>query len=259
MRVAHRFGADPVRDTARGRESAGVRRQRSLPRPAPTGFTPRRRGHASPVGTAGCSRAMIRAEVDARRWSVCGAVVIVLHNHPLTRRQRRRVAVLDAGGDAALCSHTALELAGFKAFAQEAAAVHLLVPRDARVWLLSGVVVHESRRIQPEGSRSAGYSADGQRSFGGRGGSVQRWPRFACAMLAAVVQQGTRRSESPPRSCRVGRAARRSAQSSSSSLKAQSRSASSGSSMAVLASAGMLSAVRGRCLSSMTATSLFLR
>lgn len=138
----------------------------------------------------GCSRAMLRAQLDGRRWSAWGAGVIALHNHALSRHQLMWAAVLDAGTDAALCSHTALELAGFKAFAREAAAVHLLVPRGAKVSALPAVVVHESRRVQSADHITRGIRRTASARSAVDAGAWQRWPRFACAMVAAVVQQG---------------------------------------------------------------------
>ncbi len=99
-------------------------------------------------------------------------------------------AVLDAGPPAALASHTSLELAGFRSFATEADSIHLVVPRGARVRRHALITVHESRRIHPEHhivdeglprTQTARSALDAA--------AWQPWPRFACALLAAVVQQ----------------------------------------------------------------------
>ena len=57
----------------------------------------------------------------------------MLQNSPPTRAQLIWVAVLDAESLVSFGSHTALELAGFVGFAQEAADIHLIVPRGAEV------------------------------------------------------------------------------------------------------------------------------
>ena len=99
-------------------------------------------------------------------------------------------AVLDAGVTAAVCSHTSLELAGMKSFADEAKAVHLLIPRGAKVTPHSGVVVHESRRLGEERwTDSRGLPRTETPRSVIDAAAWQRWPRFACLMIAAAVQQ----------------------------------------------------------------------
>ncbi len=100
------------------------------------------------------------------------------------------IAVLDADPPAALASHSTLEYGGFHGFAKEADRIHILVARGARYVRIPGVKVHESRRFSADDV----ILAPGiPRVSNARGtidaGAWQRWPRFACAMMAAVVQQ----------------------------------------------------------------------
>ena len=138
----------------------------------------------------GLSQFQIRAQLAARRWTAWGAHVVLLHNTDLTRRQLMWAGLLDAGEPAALVSHTALELAGFRGFAREADLIHLMVPRGARVTRSSRIVVHESRRVQPEDHvlREGLRCTDVARSALDAA-AWQPWPRFGCALVAAVVQQ----------------------------------------------------------------------
>ena len=132
----------------------------------------------------------IRAQIDAHRWQCSGRSVVVTHNGEVTRRQLMWVASLDAGEPVALGSHTALELAGFVPFAREAAEIHLLVPRGAKVTSRTGVVVHESRRLRPETLvRREGLPCTSVEQSAVDAAAWQPWPRFACATVAAVVQQ----------------------------------------------------------------------
>jgi hypothetical protein len=136
------------------------------------------------------SRAIVTSHIAGRRWTAYGRSVVLLQNAPPTRAQLMWLAILDAGEDAALGSHTALELAGFKGFAREAGAIHLIVQRGARATPLPGVRVHESRRLsveelvdvrglrRTEPARSVLDAA-----------AWQPFPRFACLMVAAAVQQ----------------------------------------------------------------------
>lgn len=136
------------------------------------------------------SLSMINANLRAHRWTTWGSHVVVLHNTTLTRRQLIWAAVLDAGPPAALGSHTALELSGFRAFAAEAERIHLVVARGAKVTRDPGVIVHESRRLQPEFQmRVQGLPCTGIAQSALDAAAWQPWPRFACAMVAAVVQQ----------------------------------------------------------------------
>ena len=68
----------------------------------------------------GLHRSYIRNQLDAERWTACGDKVLLLQNAQPSRRQLMWIAILDASPIAALCSHTSLELAGFRTFATEA-------------------------------------------------------------------------------------------------------------------------------------------
>jgi hypothetical protein len=82
----------------------------------------------------------------ACRWAGLGRRVVVLHRGPLTARQRRWIAVLNAGPSATLAGLTAAEELGLTGFATET--VHVVVPKDT--WVprqQPGVKVHVSRRF----------------------------------------------------------------------------------------------------------------
>lgn len=139
---------------------------------------------------SGLSPHRIGCQVAGRRWTAVTSQVILLHNHTPTRLQWMWIAIKDADPVAALASHSALERAGFKGFAEEALPIHLVVPRGAKTSNLPNVTVHESRRFLPEHIRS--YSStpctEVNRSAVDAG-AWQPWPRFAVAIMAAVVQQ----------------------------------------------------------------------
>jgi hypothetical protein len=132
----------------------------------------------------------VTSQVDARRWTAVGQNVVLLQNAPPLRDQLMWLAVLDAGEDAALGSHTSLELVGFNGFSREATQIHLIVQRGSRATPMSGVRLHESRRLRvdeivhmnglprTETARSVLDAA-----------AWQPYPRFACLMVAAAVQQ----------------------------------------------------------------------
>jgi hypothetical protein len=138
----------------------------------------------------GLTRAFTRNQLRASRWTQWGDHVLLMQNSAPTRRQLMLIAVVDVGYPAALASHTSLELAGFKSFATEADQIHVIIPHGARCHTFPGVRVHESRRVQPEFhveiaslpctdiARSAIDAA-----------AWQPWSRFACALVAAAVQQ----------------------------------------------------------------------
>ncbi|MEO5709746.1 MAG: DUF559 domain-containing protein [Nocardioidaceae bacterium] len=142
------------------------------------------------LGAAGLTRGEIRAQVDALRWRRYGDRTVVAHNHVPTRRQLMWVAVLDPTGCVSLGGLTSLETAGFRFFGVEKDLVHLVVQRGAKTWAHPQVKVHESRRLDPRDldpdsilprTRLARSALDAA--------AWQPFPRYACALLAAVVQQ----------------------------------------------------------------------
>ncbi len=131
-----------------------------------------------------------QAQIDAQRWRPWARQVVVFHNAQPTRRQWMWIATLDAGPAGALASHSALEVFGFRGFAREASLIHVLVPRGAKYGELAGVQVHESRRFREDDvTTRAGIRCTGRARSAIDAGAWQPWPRFACAMLAAAVQQ----------------------------------------------------------------------
>jgi hypothetical protein len=142
------------------------------------------------LNNLGFNQHAIRAQLKARRWQPWGCHVVIMHNFEPTRQQIMWAAVLDAGYPAALASHTALELHGFKSFAQEAVQLHLLVERGAKVTAHPMIVVHESRRLKPEYHVSVvGLPCTDSPRSAIDAAAWQPWPRFACALVAAAVQQ----------------------------------------------------------------------
>jgi hypothetical protein len=138
----------------------------------------------------GLTRAFERNQLKASRWTQWGDHVLLMQNSAPARRQLMLIAVLDVGYPAALASHTVLELAGFTSFASEADDVHIIIPRGARCHTLPGVLLHESRRVWPEFHvELAGLPCTDIPRSAIDAAAWQPWSRFACALVAAVVQQ----------------------------------------------------------------------
>ena len=130
----------------------------------------------------------VAAQVTAERWGPYGTRVVVLQNAPMTRQQHMWAAVLHGGRHAALASTTALESSGLLGF--ESPLLHIVVPRGTEVPPMPGLKVHESRRFvttdvhparRPPQTRNARSAVDA--------GAWNHTGRFACAILAASVQQ----------------------------------------------------------------------
>jgi hypothetical protein len=88
----------------------------------------------------------VESEVAAGRWATYGHRAVVLHRGPLTTRQGRWVAVLNAGTTATLAGLTAAEELGLVGF--ETPTIHVVVAQDT--WVprsQPGVKVHVSRRF----------------------------------------------------------------------------------------------------------------
>ena len=130
----------------------------------------------------------IRAAVEARRWRCFGRTVIVLHNAPLTTGQREWVAVLLPTKPAALAGLSGAASAGLRGFEPEQ--VHIVVPHDTQVRVPAWVRLHESRRfgIEDIARGSAPPRTPVARSVVDAA-AWSRFPRRACAILCATVQQ----------------------------------------------------------------------
>jgi hypothetical protein len=143
------------------------------------------------LDSVGVSGRQVARQLAARRWTAHGNNIVLCSNGAPTREQLKRIAVMDVVGPSALASHTALEQKGFRAFAKEAEDIHVLVQRGATYHRLPGVTYHESRRFDlSDTARIGGLPATRPARSAIDAAAWQPWPRFACAMLAAVVQQG---------------------------------------------------------------------
>ena len=113
-----------------------------------------------------------------------------MQNSAPNRQQLMLIAILDVGYPAAICSHTSLELAGFNSFATEAEDIHVIIPHGARCYSFAGVRVHESRRLRPEYHvELSGLPCVDIARSAIDAAAWQPWSRFACALVAAAVQQ----------------------------------------------------------------------
>jgi hypothetical protein len=142
------------------------------------------------TATGGLTAHQVAAQVAARRWQRIGAHCVLSHNLEPTRTQWLWVAVLDHPGPVALGGLTALQLHGFTFFGRELERVHIVVPRGTRCHELPGVQVHESSRF---GSADVEHTHDLPHTRLARSaidaGAWQPFARYACGLLAGVVQQ----------------------------------------------------------------------
>jgi hypothetical protein len=135
----------------------------------------------------GVSPDALAAQVAARRWRRFGRAVL-LHNGEPSPGERRRLALANAGGRAALAAFTAAEELGLRGWERDV--VHVLVPGGTRVRRLPGIPtrVHytgtwddvplmRDRRVQ----RLAPAVILAASTFAG--------PRPAVGIVAAAVQQ----------------------------------------------------------------------
>ena len=138
----------------------------------------------------GLTRASITAQVDARRWQRFGDSCVLNHNFEPTREQWMWIALLANRGPAALAGCTALEVGGFRFFGEEMRSVHVVVPRGAQYHRFPGVKIHESRRFDPgDVLVSQGFPHLPFARSALDAGAWQPYPRYACGVVAAVVQQ----------------------------------------------------------------------
>lgn len=137
---------------------------------------------------AGISARQLRAEHRARRWRVLGSNVIVLHNADLSAAQRTWAAVLFLDKPCALAGLSAAAAAGLRGF--EPDRIHVVVAHDTHVRVPVWVKLHESRRFRPTDIH---LSSGPPRTSTARSvidaAAWSAWPRRACAILCAAVQQ----------------------------------------------------------------------
>jgi Transcriptional regulator, AbiEi antitoxin len=97
------------------------------------------------VLAAGLTHDMIRANVQAGRWTrLCHGVYATFTGAP-SRRSLTWAALLRAGPGAVLSHQTAAELQGLVEQATDP--IHVTIPESRTVVQISGVVVHRSRRL----------------------------------------------------------------------------------------------------------------
>jgi very-short-patch-repair endonuclease len=158
----------------------------------------------------GIDRRAVMVDVGAGRWQTVGLQVVVLHNGPLTTRQRYWVGVLHAGRDAVLCAASALCASGVAI--PEPSVVHVAVRRGSHARDLDdhrvNVRVHELRRtsaddvhpaLMPPRHRVPRATLDAA--------TMAPTPDAVRALVCAVVQQRhatvAALSAAVDRSCRV--------------------------------------------------------
>lgn len=138
----------------------------------------------------GVSNHVIDAALDAVRWQSLNALVIVMHNGPITLHQEWSAAVLAAEGPACLGGRTAVQAAGVVGW--EVEPIHVLVRRGAKFNPLAGidVKVHESRRFTADDIHPTRTPPQVRIERALVDAAV--WspaPRTACGLLAVGVQQ----------------------------------------------------------------------
>ncbi|HEX7106651.1 MAG TPA: hypothetical protein VF218_11845 [Acidothermaceae bacterium] len=136
----------------------------------------------------GISDDAVRARLLSGKWRLAARGVVVLHNGPPTELQKRWIALL-ANPGAALAGITSAQEYGLQGF--DDGQLYLLVPHRYRAQRLQGVRIHESRRFDVNDIHPARSlpTVRAERALIDAA-SWTPWPRRACAILAAGVQQG---------------------------------------------------------------------
>ena len=136
----------------------------------------------------GLTPSHVRWAVADGRWQLFGRNVVVLGNTPLTHDQQAWVAVLMPGKPAALAGLSAAAAGGLRNFEPEE--IHVVVRHATHVGAPAWVKIHESRRFttgdivpasSPPRTRAPRAIIDAA--------TWSKWPRRACTILCAAVQQ----------------------------------------------------------------------
>ncbi|KGN38794.1 hypothetical protein N803_08705 [Knoellia subterranea KCTC 19937] len=132
------------------------------------------------------SRADVRSEIAAGRWSAIGRhTVAITTSQPLTGEAALWHAVWESGSGAVLDGVSALEAAGLSGFTADH--VDVAIPANHHVHKLPGVRVHRRRDIGPV--RGAGIPRTTVEWAAIRAAQWARTDRTAVLILCLVVQQ----------------------------------------------------------------------
>lgn len=142
---------------------------------------------AADLHRQGITAARIQAQIAARRWQRLG-YAIVLHNGPLSERQRWMAARVHAGPMAILTAFTTAQAFGLVGWQREA--VHVLAPGGTRLRLGSPVQVELHVTSRWDAIRThPGSVVHSLPDALLRAASTFASARPACGILAAAVQQ----------------------------------------------------------------------
>jgi hypothetical protein len=144
------------------------------------------------LSALGLSKKVIDSMLSGGRWRSRGAVLVLMHNGPLSHTQQLWAAVLNAGSLAALAARTAATQQGLVGW--EADCIEIVVPRSTLVPAGLGidVKVHESRRFTAADLHSGRKLPQVRIERALVDAAVwSRSARTACGIVAAGVQQRT--------------------------------------------------------------------
>lgn len=142
--------------------------------------------HRNDLRAAGISRADVRTEVGAGRWSVLGRHTVgIAVGSTLTERARLQHAVWESGSGAALDGVSALIVAGLRGFTADR--IDVALPATSRGRVLDGVGLHRRRELGPV--IEAGIRRTKPEAAAIRAAQWAVSDRQAALILCLVVQQ----------------------------------------------------------------------
>ena len=134
----------------------------------------------------GVTRWQVMAELRARRWRAHHRQTIAIHTGDLSESATWWSAIFEVGPGAALDGSTALRAAGMRSFED---ALHVSTPKSSRPRRPRDVVVHETRRRQPNDLIEGGLPRVRPPVAAIRAALWARSDRQAALVLAMSVQQ----------------------------------------------------------------------
>lgn len=103
--------------------------------------------HRRQLAERGWTSAQVHAELAAGRWRRGGDMTVITYTGPVSPRTAWWRAVLEVGPTGMLAGVTALQAAGLQNVSDSQ--IHIATPKSARPRRVPGVVVHETRRLEP--------------------------------------------------------------------------------------------------------------
>jgi hypothetical protein len=140
------------------------------------------------VYALGITRSEVLAHIRARRWRTVHSQSLAIHTGPVQQEGRFWAALFEAGDRGCLDGVSSLLASGLRHYEEDL--VRVSVPRGVLVRRAPGVVIRQTRRLQPEDRVAGGIPRTRSDVAAVRASLWARTDKQAALLLTMSVQQG---------------------------------------------------------------------